>query len=255
MSHAPEDCLRPDAAAFKPDWAAKSDELLVKKPLYHRGWFLRLMLGLGGLCVMAVAVGGFLLLRWHREQMADLAAQRHSVERFIHSPAFETFARQADAQLVAAHNFIGLRPGIAATLLPAIATAEKIRHQVPWAIELPPLTISTADRPERVQAAIRNATDLLAARGYDFDATRTADARRTFLRLLAPQAQRFLAENATASFPALFVDRRMQDQVLTAYAARAGRTVADTERAFVFYTLIGPSLWQELESKATLARR
>lgn len=91
-------------------------------------------------------------------------------------------------------------------------------------------------------------TDLLAQRGFAFEGERIVAARRVFLRLVIPHARTFLAENTSASFPALFLDRRMQNILLTAYAERGGGTLAETERAFVFYSIVGPAMWREIET-------
>lgn len=242
------DSPRP-AAALPVGWAEKTDEILVKKPLYRRSWFLKLMLVLSLIVVAAGAVVGAFLYKWHREQQAELARQRRSVEAFVASPAFTAFAREADAQLLASLNYATLRPEIVGALLPEIAAAEKARHLVPWPVELPLQPVHTAEHPARVRTATRVATDLLAERGYVFDDARIADARRVFLRLLTPHARIFLTENTGSAFPALFLDRRMQNIVLTAYAERGGGTLAETERAFVFYSIVGPVMWQELEAK------
>lgn len=244
-THAP----RPPATALAAGWADKSTETLVRKPFYRRKRFLQF--ALTGLLVLVTAgvVGGLFLYRWHREQQDDLARQRRGVEAFVRSAAFERFARKADAQFVAALNFTAVRSEVAGGLLPEIAAAEQARHQMPWALELPPLPVSIAAQPARVHLALRDATDLLARRGLAFDAARLADARRVFLRVLAPDARAFVAENARADFPALFLDRRMQDIALSAYAARAGGTVADCEHAFAFYSLVGPAMWREIHSQ------
>lgn len=250
----PETESTPDSprptAALPAGWAEKTDEILVKKPLYRRAWFRRLMLILLLIGLAAGAVVGAFLYKWHREQQAELARQRRSVEAFVASPAFVAFAREADAQLVATINFATLRPEVTGGLLPEIAAAEKARHQTPWPIELAPLPVSTAEHPARVRAAVLPAIDLLAQRGLAFDETRIADARRVFLRLLTPHARIFLAENTSTSFPALFLDRRMQNIVLTAYATRGGGTLAEIERAFVFYSIVGPAMWQELGTES-----
>lgn len=237
---------RPDAPVLQTGWADKTDELLVKKPVFLRGWFLRLVLVLVSIGIAAAAVGGLFLYRWHRQQQAELDRQRRGIESFIRSPAFAAFGRETDAQLVAAINYAILRPAVASALLPEIAAAEKTRHLTPWPVELAPLPVSTAQHPARVRAAIRTATDLLAARGLKHDEPRVAEARRVFLRLLVPHARAFLAENTAIAFPALFLDRRMQNQVLTAYAARGGGTREEVEHAFVFYSIVGPALWQEI---------
>lgn len=229
-------------------WSEKTDEILVKKPVYLRGWFLKLMLVLSLIIVAAGAVVGAFLYKWHREQQAELTRQRRSVEAFVASPAFAAFAREADAQLLASLNYSTLRPETVGPLLPDIAAAEKARHQVPWPVELPLLSVQTKEHPARVRAATQAATDLLAQRGLAFDGERIAAARRVFLRLVIPHARTFLAENTSASFPALFLDRRMQNILLTAYAERGGGTLAETERAFVFYSIVGPAMWREIET-------
>lgn len=242
------DSPRP-APALPADWADKTEEVLRKKPVYLRGWFIRLMVALLVGFLIAGAVGGAVLYRWHREQKAELARQRRGVEAFVLSPAFAAFARETDTQLVATLNFAALQPEISGPLLPAIAATEKARRQLPWPVELPPLPVSTAEHPARVHAAARAATDLLAGRGLTFDGPRIAEARRLFLRLLAPHARNFVAANPGADFPALFLDRRMQDVVLQAYAARGGGTLAETERTFVFYSIVGPALWREIDAQ------
>jgi hypothetical protein len=248
-SPAPDPSPRPNARALQPGWADKSVEVFKRKPLYRRRWFVRLvvilaLLGLGG-----GGVVGLYLYRWHRQQQAELDGQRRSVEAFVRSPSFESFAREADAQLVAALNFVTLRPDIAGGLLPDIAAAEKAGHQVPWALEISPLPVSTANHPARVRMSVLTATGLLAERGFVFDQPRMAEARRILLRLLTPHARVFLAENTGSSFPALFLDRRMQEIVVDAYAARAGGTPEETEKAFIFYSLVGPALWKEIDGK------
>lgn len=236
---------RPDATALQSGWADKSDEIFKRKPLWRRDWFIRLAIVLGLLAVAVGGVGSLFLYRWHREQQADLARQRHRVEAFVQSPVFAAFAREVDAQFVATLNFAVLRPEVASSLLPDIAAAEKARHQVPWAIELSPVPVSTVENPARVQAAMRTATDLLAQRGFDFS-SRATETRRTFLRLLAPHVRTFSEGGNGADFPALFLDRSMQRIVLEAYARRAGGTVQDAEHAFAFYALVGPALWREI---------
>lgn len=237
---------RPAAEVLSPGWAEKSCEVLVRKPVYRRQWFRRLALAAVLLAVAAVAIGGLFLLRWHRQQQADLARQRRSVEAFVRSPSFDAFARTVDAQFVAAINFTVLRPKIAGELLPDIAAAEKTGRQIPWALELSPLPVSTAERPARVHAAMRAAADLLAQRSLDFDG-RSTEGRHAFLRLLGPHASAFLTDNPAQEFPALSLDRGMQRIVLEAYAARAGGTAEEIGRAFVVYSVIGPGMWRELE--------
>jgi hypothetical protein len=232
----------PGTPALPAGWAEKSDEILIKKPVYLRGWFIRLVVVVGLIGIAAAAVGGLFLYRWHRQQQAELDRQRRGVE---------AFGREADAQLVASINYAMLRPAIAGALLPEIAAAEKAKHLTPWPIELAPLPVSTAQHPARVRAAVRTATDLLAARGLTYDESRLAEARRVFLRLLTPHARTFLAENTGIAFPALFLDRHMQRTLITAYAARGGGTREEAEHAFVFYSIVGPALWQETSTPAS----
>lgn len=240
---------RADAPALQPGWADKSTELLKRKPIYRRTWFIRSVVAAVVIALVAGGIAGLFLYRWHRQQQAELAGQRRSVEAFTRSAAFAAFTREADAQIIATLNFTSLRPELIGGLLPEIAAAEKSRHQVPWPLELPPVPVSASTQPARVRAAALAATDLLAGRGFTFDQARTTEARRTFLRLLTPHARTFLAENTGSAFPALFLDRRMQDIALGAYASRAGGSVADAERIFAFYALVGPSMWNELQAR------
>lgn len=240
---------RVSAAKSVPGWADKTDELLVKKPVYLRGWFRKLMLVVSLVIVATSAVVGAVIYRWHRTQQADLARQRRSLEVFVRSAAFESFAREMDAHFVATLNFAVLRPGPVGRLLPDLAATEKARHELPWAMELLPLPVSTAEHPARVRMAMHTAMDLLARRGFVFDKPRIADARRVFLRVMTPHARAFLAAQPDANFPALFLDPGMQDVVLTAYAARAGSIREEAERALVVYTLVGPLWWQEQEGR------
>lgn len=251
----PPAASRPAGTLFPSGWAEKCGEIRVKKPVYRRQWFRRLVVSLGLLAAGTSTIGGLLLLRWHRAQGEELARQRRGVEAFVLSPAFAGFARETDTQLVAAFNFAALRPEIAGPLLPEIAAAEKARHDLPWPIELAPLPDSAAEHPARVRAALRAATDLLAERGLAFDGTRIADARRVFLRLVLPHARGFLTGHAGAAFPALVLDRGMQDVVLAAYAARGGGTREEVERTLVFYSLVGPALWRELDARPGRSER
>lgn len=237
---------RSAATAHWPGWADKRHETFVKKPLRRRAWFRRLLWVLLLTALVVGSIASLLLLHWYRVVHAELARQQHGVETFVQSPAFEAFAHEIDAQLVASLNFATLRSNQAGGLLPEVTAAEKTRHQLPWSLELAPLPVSTATHPARVRAALRTATDLLARRGFTFDDARRDDARRVFLRVLAPHARTFVAGRPEAEFPALAIDRRLQDRVLAAYAARAGGTSDDAERALVFYSLVGPSLWREI---------
>jgi hypothetical protein len=243
---------RVGSGQLRDDWHAKSGEILVKKPLHRRSWFRRTLLVLLLLGVTGGGVIGWIVYDWHREQLADLARQRRGIEIFIRSSEFAAFGREADDQLVAMINFAVARPLVVRNLWPAIAEHERAHRQLPWALELSPLPVSTAQDPYRVAAAVKQLDSLLVQRGFVPPETAPAEARRVFLRLLTPQILAFTQRAPEHAFPALALDANLQNLLLTAYAARSDSAtpLADSERTFIFYAAIGREMWKEIEQIA-----
>lgn len=186
---------------------------------------------------------------WRRSIREDLAAQRRSLEAFLHSGEFAQLVQSVDAQFVAAMNYASLYPGEASRAFPVVATHESQRHELPWSIDLSPLPVAAAGEPARVMRAGREASALLAQRNWQPGATDLKAARTLFLRLLAPHARAFLQRNSGHGFNALLLDQTMQNEALAAFAARHGPDVSqrDAERMFCFYAAIGPTMWRAIE--------
>ncbi len=248
----------PDAPSRPPDRLppALADKLVVERrlpPWYRRFQVRPVATGVVIAVGAALATGLTVVTRWHDERLAELAAQRPALERFLASPEFAAFVQQLDRELVAAINFVAARPQEARAAFPAVATRETERRELPWTHEVLPLPIPFAAQPERVAAAGRELGALLARRGFVCDEPTRAAARRLFLGRLSPHADLYLRRQQGPGFRAVALDRSLQDTALAAFAARHGPgfTIADTERLFSFYAAVGPLLWRTLEQTAS----
>jgi hypothetical protein len=238
------------------DWAEKLPEDRLKRriePLHRRRGVRVFVFCFLGAAALGLAVALAFFNRWHDERRLELARQRASFDTFLRSAEFGAFARAMDAQLVAMNNFIVARPAEVRALLPAVAAFETAQRVPAWPVEVMPLPISAAREPPRVARAIRAINSLLAARGHRPDAATRDTARRLCVQTLAPYMQAYLRREPAADFHALFIDRPMQEAALAAFAAHlaAGVSVAEAERFFVLYAIVGPALWRALEAEKT----
>jgi hypothetical protein len=237
-------------------WGDKEAETLRRKrAFYHRTWFRRIALGLLVVTGLAGAIGLWKLDTWHAERRAAVEAERSHLAAFVASDEFAQFARGADAQLVAVLNFASARPDSAAAALPAVAAWEKAHHEVTWALQLTPLPVSAARQPDRIAAAGREATALLARHGFTWDDDARRAGRRLFLQMLAPFARTFGDRAPENALHELWRDRGLQDEALAAYGARMASATPreDAERLFGYYALVGPAMWQVLTASAPAA--
>ena len=232
------------------DWGDKAAETIRRKrPLYRRTWFRRSLLGLFVAGGLAGAVGLGKLDTWHAGQRAAFEAEWLQVADFVASDEFAAFARAADAQIVAALNFVVARPKAAAAVAPAAAAWERAHHELSWTLLLSPLPVSAAREPGRIFAAGRTAATLLARHSFAWDERIRESGRALMLRLLAPYARDFVKKSPEYALRELWRDRRLQEQVLTAFGRRSGSLTprADAERLFAFYALVGPDMWDEID--------
>ncbi len=233
------------------DWADKGDESPLITPVHERLWVRVLISSI--ICVVGLAGVGAIAWfnHWHDARLAELARQRHCLQAFLHSPEFAQFVRAMDEQTVATLNYISARPAETHALLPALAERDKARRAIPWTQQVLPLPIATASEPVKVAAATRRVHALLVERGYVFDEAARKSARQLFLRTLVPFAQRFIQREPSNVFHAVFLDRTMQEEALAVFARHHGAqaTVADTERFFSLYAVVGPALWKAIESE------
>ncbi len=232
---------------FVGDWDAKDPVIHVKKPFYRRVWFLRLLFI--SMCAMGLPLvaGLWRLNEWHKERAADFIRQQQHVAAFAATDDFKAFARAADAQVLATLNYIVARPERTRTLLPNVASWENAHHALPWTLHLSALPVLSP--PERILAASRDASTLLAARDFEFDDARRFEARRLFVHLLLPYLFHFVTHQPEYDFSTVATDRRLQEQLLVAYANHfpAPASTSEVERLFVLYAAIGPDMWRTIE--------
>jgi hypothetical protein len=245
---------RSGSGSLRTGWGDKlpEDVVFAAKPLYRRHWFRRLMFVLACVAGLALAVALAVFVRSQQDQWVELRAQRNSLGRFLQSDEFAAFSADADRQLVAAFNYIVVQPRSAAALFPAVAAWETAHRLPSWTAQQLPLPVSAAEQPARVARTGRDLGVLLVRRGFVFDEPRRAEARRLFLRLLAPHLQAFLRRAPDNGFNALQVDRGLQELALAAYAARAAPEFGalDAERLFVLYAIVGPPMWREIDRQS-----
>ncbi len=242
---------RSGSGHFAGDWDAKDPEILVKKPFYRRAWFLRFLFASMCAIGLLLVAGLWRLNEWHKERAVDFTRQQEHVAAFVVTDEFKAFARAADAQLLATLNYIVARPEQARTLLPGVAAWENAHHTLPWTLQLSALPVSSP--PERILAASQDACTLLAARDFEFNDARRAGARRLFVHLLVPYLSRFVTRQPEYEFSAVATDRRLQEQLLVAYANHfpSPASTSEVERLFVLYAAIGPDMWRTIEQLKT----
>lgn len=238
---------RSGSGHFSGNWDAKSEEILVKKPLLHRRGVQQFMIAcfsaFGLLAVLAILRIDSRL----SDRAVDFAHNQRSVAAFCRSDEFSAFARSLDAQFLATLNFVVARPAAAGALLPEISAWEKSHHEVPWALQLQVLPISA--EPTRIFSAGRDACALLASRGFVFDEARRLEGRRLFVHLLEPYEAAYFRRMPENMFSGLNTDGPLRDQILGAYAdhVSAAATNGDVERLAVLYTKFGPGMWSEID--------
>ena len=216
------------------DWAAKTEEDFVRKPVYRRDGFHHFIIVAA--CVASVAIGLLAIMqgRRQRDREADLAGQRRCLATFAGSDEFVAFIRLSDATLLQRLTALAAKPESAAALLPDVAAWEKSHGLPSWTSQLS-TQLSAADASRdgffRAERAI---SELLARRGVVFDLDRRTEARRWFVKSLQPFATAFIARQPDNGFSALRGNPALQDLLLTAYGADrgAGASVADVERLF-----------------------
>jgi hypothetical protein len=246
----PPDIPPRDASSTDQADAKIPETIRIRKPLHRRSWFRRIAFCLACAAGLAAAAALGAFTRWHDERLADLARQQRSLDAFVRSDEFAAFARAADAQVLATLNFIVARPAETAAALPAVAAWERAHGALPWTLQLTPLPVSAAAQPARILAAGRSASALLVRHGFAFDDPQRAIARRLFLRTLAPFLREFLQRSPENDLSAFFLDRRLQENALAAFAARADGTVSDAERLFALYAAVGPRMWQAIDARS-----
>ncbi len=165
----------------------------------------------------------------------------------MRSDEFAAFGRGADAQLAALNNFIAARPRETRALLPDVAAAEAARGEVGWTFETLPLPMSAAQDPAWVYRAQSALLARLVRHGWRWDEPARRGARAHFVRMLTPASGAFLRRSAGGGFPALAIDRLMQERGLAAFAARHGSAASTmrVERMFGLLATLGPEMWRE----------
>lgn len=201
------------------------------------------------LAAAACASGLALVSAWHRTQLDDLAAQRQRLVAFTRSPEFGAFVRSVDDAFVTLHNLAALHPREAHALLSAVAEREHQLRLLPWTLSLTPLPSAAAIDPVRAARASRDWHALLAHRGFACDSADRAAARALFVQSLGTYFRAYRRRVPGDGFPALALDRSMQEIALAAYAARQAPhgSVALTERTFVLHRRLGPTLARHAE--------
>jgi hypothetical protein len=231
------------------EFAAKAIEIPRIVPFYRRTWFRRLCLCLlcGAGLAGAAAIG--FVSHWREERLADLERQRACLNIFLRSEEFAAFAQAMDRQLVALTNYVAAQPRAVRTTFPTVAAQEDTRRMMPWTLQVMPLPASAATEPERIVRACRDISRLLVQRGYDFDAAARTGARQMLLRTMSPYIRKFMEREPANGFPALILDRSLQDAALAEFGARhgVGHTVSEMERLFGIYAAIAPTMWQAIE--------
>lgn len=242
---------RSGSGQLSTDWADKGEAFPIVTPLHQRPWLRILLFSFA--CVIGLAGAGAIAMfnNWHDSRLAELSRQRHCLQAFLHSPEFAQYVRAMNEQTVATLNFISARPAEVHSLFPALAQQDKDARRIPWTQQVLPLPIATAANPVRVAEATRQLNALLYSRGHVFDDTARKAGRQLFLRTLVPYAQRFIVREPGNVFHAIFLDRSMQEEALAVFARHhgPGATVADAERLFALYGIVGPVFWKAIEQE------
>jgi hypothetical protein len=244
-----------------PHWADKVPEDFIMggpvEPWHELHWVRRGAFVVACLFGLAAALTMSAFNSWHAHRRTELAAQRGSLRAFFASAEFAELTRKADRQLAATINFVAARPQWAARAFPAVAAAESERRERSWTLDVPPLPAGSEINPKKLIMALRQVNGLLARRGFQLDERGRAIGRGVFLRAAAPYASAFVHRAAGNGFPALPVDRSMQDAALAAYAASHDIpvSIAETERLFAFYAMVGPIMAREIAAEREAPNR
>jgi hypothetical protein len=234
------------------DWGAKAIYVPCPEPWWSLPWVRRTAFAFACIAGLGLALGLAVFNRWHDDQLAELAGQRRSLDAFLRSEEFATFARSADAQLAALNNFIAARPAEIRALLPEVSARESALREVGWIFDVQPLPLSAAHDPGQVYRAQSRLLTRLARDGWRWGEAERRSARAHFVRLLTPAAVTYLRRSRGDDFPALALDRAMQEAALAAFAALhgPGASALRTERMFGLHASIGPAMFRAVAGRA-----
>ena len=241
-------------------WDAKlADDVVVgfKLPWYRRWWTRRLLFVAGIAAGLALVAALGLFSRWHEDRLAELTRQRQCLNVFLRSDEFAQFSREMVRHLVALHNYLIVHRTETHAMLPSVVAREKEQRLMPWVLQISPLPVSAAGRPADAVQSNREIGTLLAQRGFVFDESLRRSARMMLLRVLAPFMRAFVEREPGNAFPAIVMDRSMQDAVLASFANHVGPQAsnAEVERMFSLYAQFGPSLWSAIEKERTMKEK